>query len=586
MNDNVAKQVNDFLTKEKQFHLGFLPTEQSNPKTKDLEARFAKSAEDGVALLLAVDRDIAPVARRVFASQQYAALEKAVETSLASGHRVVFSGCGATGRLSILLETMWRRGLADLLESNPEAGARAARYADSVLSIMTGGDFALVKAVESFEDYNQFGRRQARDMSLGKGDTLIGITEGGETSSVIGTVEEAVELGASAFMLFNNPADILSAHLERCKRVLSNPGVVALDLHCGPMAVAGSTRMQATTIEQLVAGAALENALRKLAGLEDTPADWAARFEKMLDCLCAAPAVKALAEQIRFEAAIYRNKGLVTYYADRALLDIFTDTTERSPTFMLPTFRAADDIVSPPPWAFVKHPLLPTEDAWYTALARKPRGLDWTAEDYVRMDAPDKIRSNPPKLDAGRILKFQIGAERDESRFAPEANAAILVLFGSELHRTRFASLVSAFELTAADYAQRRVLVVGGEENLPEHLKLVPCTIAKSPLRLLEHLAMKLALNTVSTGTMVVLGRVCGNWMSYVSVSNKKLIDRSIRLVSELCEIDYEAACKEIFEAIDDLERTSDPAKERVSPVQHVLKKRMVRRPGFEPGTP
>ncbi len=580
MNDNVAKQVNDFLTKEKQFHLGFLPTEQSNPKTKDLEARFAKSAEDGVALLLSVDRDIAPVARRVFSSPQYAALEKAVETSLSTGHRVVFSGCGATGRLSILLETMWRRGLADLNESNPETGAKAAKYADSVFSIMTGGDFALVKAVESFEDYNQFGRRQARDMGLGKGDTLVGITEGGETSSVIGTVEEAVELGASAFMLFNNPEDILSAHLERCRRVLSNPGVVALDLHCGPMAVAGSTRMQATTIEQLVAGAALENALRKLAGLGDSTADWAARFEKMLDCLCASAAVKALAGHIRFEAEIYRRKGLVTYYADRALLDIFTDTTERSPTFMLPTFRAVDDTVSPPPWAFVKHPFLPTKTAWEAALAREPRGLDWTAEDYVRMDAPEKIRTNPPKLDAGRVLKFQIGSERDGSRFASEANAAILMLFGSELQRMGFGALASAFELKAADYAERRVLVVGGDEKVPEDVNHVPCTVAKSPLRLLEHLAMKLALNTISTGTMVVLGRVSGNWMTHVSVSNKKLIDRSIRLVSELCGIDYETACAEIFEAIDDLERNTAPSEERVSPVQHVLKKRMANRPG------
>ena len=91
---------------------------------------------------------------------------------------------------------------------------------------------------------------------------------------------------------------------------------------------------------------------------------------------------------------------------------------------------------------------------------------------------------------------------------------------------------------------------------------------------------MKLSLNTISTGTMVVLGRVSGNWMTHVSVSNKKLIDRSIRLVSELCDIDYETACAEIFEAIDDLERNTAPSGERVSPVQHVLKKRMANRPG------
>ena len=73
---------------------------------------------------------------------------------------------------------------------------------------------------------------------------------------------------------------------------------------------------------------------------------------------------------------------------------------------------------------------------------------------------------------------------------------------------------------------------------------------------------------------MVRMGRVAGNWMSHVAVSNKKLMDRSIRLVAELCGLDYETAAREIFAAVDELERTALPGTARVSPVQHVLAKR------------
>ena len=72
---------------------------------------------------------------------------------------------------------------------------------------MTGGDFALVKSVEFFEDFQSFGRHQVRDLGLGSNDMLVAITEGGETSSVLGTVFESVERGLKVFLLFNNPAN-------------------------------------------------------------------------------------------------------------------------------------------------------------------------------------------------------------------------------------------------------------------------------------------------------------------------------------------------------------------------------------------
>lgn len=67
--------------------------------------------------------------------------------------------------------------------------------------------------------------------------------------------------------------------------------------------------------------------------------------------------------------------------------------------------------------------------------------------------------------------------------------------------------------------------------------------IPDTPLNLFSHLAVKLTLNNVSTATMGKMGRLTSNWMAHVDASNKKLIDRSTRLVVELAGVDYETAC-------------------------------------------
>ena len=89
----------------------------------------------------------------------------------------------------------------------------------------------------------------------------------------------------------------------------------------------------------------------------------------------------------------------------------------------------------------------------------------------------------------------------------------------------------------------------------------------------MRHLAVKLVLNTVSTGTMVRMGRVTGNWMSWVDLSNKKLLDRGTRLLSELGKIPYADACRLLFAAKEECESRADAAHERESVVQYALRK-------------
>ena len=108
MSEKALKAAMDFMENEKQFHLGFLPTEQSSPITRGLDEKFASSCEAGVRNLQEVDRNVLEMAKRIFASVEFKKLVDEGENVLRNGGKVVFSGCGATGRLSILLECMWR----------------------------------------------------------------------------------------------------------------------------------------------------------------------------------------------------------------------------------------------------------------------------------------------------------------------------------------------------------------------------------------------------------------------------------------------------------------------------------------------
>jgi len=582
-NDQYSKahrEAEHFLNHEQQFHLGILPTEQSNPKTRNLDAIFKSNPMEGVKTLLSVDRDITPVAEKTLNGKAFRDMVEAGVKAVSSGRKIIFSGCGSTGRLSILLEGMWRHFFRDMQQFNPKTYEKVKTYENAIFSIMTGGDYALIRAVESFEDYMEFGRQQAREMEITEGDVMVAITEGGETSSVLGTLEEAADRGANAFLMFNNPTDVLRKHIDRSKKAIDDPRVTVLDLYCGPMAIAGSTRMQATTSELLVAGAALERILNRIfqpqlsdeemKSLNFHEINYPGVFEEMLNSLTNDQNTKTLAEYIKLERDIYQENGLVTYFADELMMDILTDTTERSPTFMLSPYKQYDDEVSPPSWSFVKYPLRPTPDTWEYMLGRQPRCLNWDSELYRKLGA-DETASAPPRVNKQELLKFLIGNEKDHSRISQSPNVAVAINSGRETSKKDFGTFMKAFRQSTGDYNHQRTFIIGNTEASADYL--VDHAMPASPLHLMERLMVKLTLNTISTGTMVMMGRVTSNWMSWVNISNKKLRDRAIRLISELSSVSYEKACYALHETLEDLKKLNEAERKEVSPVQYTIKK-------------
>ena len=501
-----------------------------------------------------------------------------------NGRRFFFTGCGSTGRLSILLEAAWRQFWQELKNNHPTIAKKLPDLEDQAFSVMAGGDFALIKAVEGFEDFADFGKYQLQELHVAKDDVVVAITEGGETSFVIGTAWKGLEAGARVFFIYNNPSDVLCRHVQRSRAVIEEPEIHKLDLTTGPMAITGSTRMQATTAELLIVGSALETALmnflqKRLSENElnelgisiQTAKQYHRQFTELLSQLMKPPVVDALAQATLFEANIYNQQGLITYLTDSFMLDLLTDTTERSPTFMLPPFRKFDDETSPRSWTFIKDPYRTTTDAWRHMLRRQPRGLQWGPDEYRKINAPEKVQARPPQLDNTEIYKFQIGNEPDTSRTDAAETALMMMGVGDDvidLINTGAQDQSTGYKKTAA------ILIGATKVDFEvDEIFSIPCKMTDSPLRLWHHLAIKMILNTISTATMARMGRIVGNAMIWLSPSNKKLIDRGSRLISQLTGCSYDDACILLHEAIAEVDLRTARSEEAPSPVALAIKR-------------
>ena len=551
----------DFIENEKQFHLGVIPTEQSNSLTTGLGMAIAKDTAEGIRIILSADGNISSVAASCFESEAFKRLVKDIRRAVDENRNVLISSVGASGRLALQLNATWRKFWSDLAAKLPLRGPELWAIGQRTDAFTTGGDRAVVRSVENFEDYMTFGARQIQDAGVGPGDVVIALAECGLSASINGSAIEADIQGCATYYLYCNPQEVLSQHLERCRAVFERENIVFMPLYVGQMAVSGSTRMQVTTVELLVAGAALE--LAAMSWLEDnltpdelavagkvlTPAQYVQEFDKLIAALSSGEALAGLAKAVEYEADTYNQNGLITYITYDYLQDILTDTTERQPTFTLPPFRRSDEPTAPVSWAYAKDPTTPSGITWQHILRRPVKGLDWTREDYIAMGAAQSIVDNPPAVASRELDFYRIGWEDDPSRY--ERHPARLVCV--DINGAAHGPVMAWYEKHRPKFDGGVILRLGDVSAKFKHrtdeVICVPVDVPRTIMDLMGHLMVKLAFNLLSTATMAKVGRIWGNWMIQVLPTNKKLIDRSTRIIAALANIPYEQANEEFFKS-------------------------------------
>lgn len=196
-------------------------------------------------------------------------------------------------------------------------------------------------------------------------------------------------------------------------------------------------------------------------------------------------------------------------------------------------------------------------------MRRNPRCLSFTSGDARSLGMPKRFVEAPPAIGYQDLLAYQIGNEAAPERIDGVPRSAAVVLTVCD----RPGPFVAAASRLAAGWPERVDFHIG---PLPTDGIWVNVSVADSPLEIWRHLAVKLVFNCISTGTMAALGRIAGNWMSWVSVSNKKLVDRGIRLLVELGGVTYTEAAERLFAAVGYVER-NDWRGDDPSPIQVAL---------------
>lgn len=114
------------------------------------------------------------------------------------------------------------------------------------------------------------------------------------------------------------------------------------------------------------------------------------------------------------------------------------------------------------------------------------------------------------------------------------------------------ASGTTPYVIGAIDKCKEHGIITGGiscnpESKLSQHCNY-PIEVIVGPefvtgsTRMKSGTAQKLVLNMISTSIMIQLGRVKGNRMIDMQLSNNKLIDRGTKMVMETLHISYEEA--------------------------------------------
>ena len=557
----------DYVNNKRQFQLHTLLTEQRHPQTMDLSRRIAADTTAGLEALFAVDRDVArtmtAVADDPLRLAQLEQASQAMQAALRDGHRVYFYGTGSTGRLAETLESglwrpFWQRAAG--MPFWPKIQAALPGIEDRVRGEITGGDRALISSLEGFEDLQLIGRLQLQDNGIGADDVVFAVTEGGETSAVIGTARRGAEINqddpSKTWFVYNNPDQVLLP-FKRSRTVIEHPGITKVNLATGPQSITGSTRMQATTTSLYALGVVMEDAIRHLLapvleaeemralGFVDDAgiASRLRQFDGLQRAVAAmAPAVAAWTDA---EAGAYERDKHATYLAQRALMPVFVDVTERAPTFRLaPLDRVdADQRRS---WIQVWTPASDPAQAWQALLHRPFHGLD-----KALYEAPFTEQIDDPWLQRSALRSLALaGAEQQRlydlsfsagnmARGGPgEGDLGAMILLGDE-PLAPGADWLRTFAQAGADLFAVRVcespLAAAAAEALrtaaPDAQLIDLALPTGDALELNRIIALKMLLNAHSTGVMAKLGRVVGNTMTAVQPGNLKLIGRATYLI-------------------------------------------------------
>ena len=202
--------------------LDHISTEQRNPATSHIDE---VSTLEIVRLMNQEDKKVAEAVEVVL--PQIAAAVDVIYAALQKGGRLIYCGCGTSGRLGVL----------DAAECLPTFSAGR----DMVDAVIAGGQRAMLIPVEGAEDNRDLGKEDLEKLNFSQKDVLCGIAASGRTPYVLGAMEYAKKLGAPVIGVSCCPGSQVDEAAD-----------IGIAPTPGPEVVTGSTRMKSGTAQKMI----------------------------------------------------------------------------------------------------------------------------------------------------------------------------------------------------------------------------------------------------------------------------------------------------------------------------------------------
>ena len=211
-----------------------IKTEERNERTANIDTL---STIDMVRLINDEDKKVASAVERE--AEHIAAAVDVIAEQLRRGGRLVYIGCGTSGRLGVL----------DAVECPPTYSTDPGL----VLGLIAGGYDAMFRAVEGAEDDPSLGKKDLEEIGFSARDVLVGIAASGRTPYVLGAMAYAKSAGAHVIGVTCCPGSPVAEAAETA--IVPTPG---------PEVVTGSTRMKSGTAQKMVLNMLSTGAMIKL----------------------------------------------------------------------------------------------------------------------------------------------------------------------------------------------------------------------------------------------------------------------------------------------------------------------------------
>jgi N-acetylmuramic acid 6-phosphate etherase len=199
-----------------------LPTEAINPESLAIDKAPTPEIID---LMISEDRKVLAAVQRE--RERIALGADILAQSLRKGGRIVFVGAGTSGRLGVL--------------ESAEMPTTFGTSDEMVLSIIAGGQEALLHAREGVEDNYEEGARSMARLRPTRKDVVIGVSASGMTQFVRGALTRARKVGAKIVFVTCDPHTELQTFVD-----------LTIAMAVGPEIIAGSTRLKAGTATKMV----------------------------------------------------------------------------------------------------------------------------------------------------------------------------------------------------------------------------------------------------------------------------------------------------------------------------------------------